>query len=119
MKTTPTNNILAYGDDQARDATADDPGRTPVDDGRTPPAAEGRPIPDPPAKREDQCLCAFEVKVDLPRTMFPGEMEAVIADCIAIRLPALGHPGNVIVTLMWTSDKSVLTETDNSTRRIE
>jgi len=100
------------------DATLDDPNRKPVDAGNIPPDA-GKPARAPePTTRPGYWLCAFEVKVDLPATLFPGEMEAAIADCLAVRLPALGHPGNVIVSLLWTSDGSVLASDDPATRRL-
>lgn len=114
-KATPP--LIAYGDNQP-DLTKDDPNRVPVGEGSAVLPDPGRPVPDTPAKRDDHWLCTFEVKVDLPRTLYPGEMEAAIADCLAVRLPALGYHGNCIVTLLWTSDQSVQTCTDNSTRRI-
>ena len=55
-------------------------------------------------------LCTFEVKVDLPTDMTPHEMEALVAQCLAVRLPALGYAGNCIVSLTATAGNvSVLT----------
>lgn len=48
-------------------------------------------------------LCTFEVKVDFPTDLTPQEMERAVADCLAVRLPALGFAGNCIVTLTATA----------------
>lgn len=115
-KATPP--LMAYGDNQP-DLTKDDPNRVPVGEGSAVLPDPGRPVPDTPAKRDDHWLCTFEVKVDLPRTLYPGEMEAAIADCLAVRLPALGFHGNCIVTLLSTADDGVLMNHPGNTRRRE
>lgn len=62
----------------------------------------------------DTWLCTFSVQCDLPNTMSVAEMEAAIAQSLAIRLPALGYSGNVIVTLVATAgNQSVLDQGDN------
>jgi len=48
-------------------------------------------------------LCTFSVQTDLPTTLSVIEMERIIADCLSVRLPALGYAGNVIVSLVATA----------------
>lgn len=100
-----------------RDCTCDDPNRVPVGEG------SAMPLPCQPETTSGRFpghwLCKFEVMVDLPRTLFPGEMEAAIADCLAVRLPALGYHGNCIVTLLSTADDGVLMNQIGNTRRRE
>lgn len=48
-------------------------------------------------------LCTFEVKIDLPTTLTPWEMEATVAQALAVALPGFGYAGNCIVTLKATA----------------
>lgn len=101
-----------------RDCTLDDPNRVPVGEGSAAPLRTCQP--DTTSGRfPDHWLCKFEVMVDLPRTLYPGEMEAAVADCLAVRLPALGFHGNCIVTLLSTADDGVLMNQVGNTRRRE
>lgn len=111
-------NQITKSDDEQRDRTRDDPNRKPVGEG----SAEALRTyqPDTTSGRfPGHWLCKFEVMVDLPSTLYPGEMEAAIADCLAVRLPALGFHGNCIVTLLSTADDGVLMNHPGNTRRRE
>ncbi len=57
-------------------------------------------------------LCTFEVKVDFPTTLTPREMESVVAQCLAVRLPALGYAGNCVVTLTATAGNASVFDMD-------
>lgn len=51
----------------------------------------------------DTWLCTFKVSIDLPTTLTPHEMESIVAQCMAVRLTALGYAGNCVVTLVATA----------------
>lgn len=65
-----------------------------------PPSPNVKPIP-------NYWLCQFDVRVDLPASMPPSNMEKWIASVVANAAVAAGQPGNVQVTLIATSEGSV------------
>lgn len=71
-----------------------------------------------PAQPTATWLCTFEVKVDLPVTMTPTEMECLIAQCCANNLNGLGFAGNVIVTLTATAGNVSVLDTVGDAKRV-
>lgn len=76
----------------------------------SPPLGE-KPIP-------NYWLCQFDVRIDLPSSMPPGNMEKWLAGVVSAASVMAGQPGNAQVTLIATSEGSVATPTVSTSMSI-